>query len=105
MQSITFVVASLALLSLSVCAPVEDVIQHIPKAVAIPSSTERNGASSGAVVNAGSEPLLAARARRDLGGQESDLLPSAKDIDASPFGEVSQLDGRGRIKVLPAYLG
>lgn len=107
MHSSLFIVASLALLGLCVCAPAEqDVIQHIPqKAEPIPSATGRDDAVSGASGKAAGASDHVARVRREVAGQESDLLPSANEVDASPFGEVSQLEGRGRIRVLPAYLG
>ncbi|CAG4947226.1 unnamed protein product [Colias eurytheme] len=106
MHSMFFVVVSLALLAACVCAPSGDVIQHIPpNHEATQSATEKEAAVSGAAVeNVGSsKPLGLARERRDLGGDESDLLPSDQNV-ASPFGE-SSLDGRGRIRVLPAFLG
>lgn len=108
MRSVIFVVASLALLAACVCAPEGESIQRIPtKAAATPSATDKDAAKSGASVggSGASEPSTVARERRDIAGQESDLLPSAHDLDASPFGEISKLDGRGRIKVLPAFLG
>ena len=107
MHSTLFIVASLALLALCVCAPVEqDVIEHIPqKAEPIPSATGKDAVESGASGKAAGVSDHVARVRREVGGQESDLLPAANDIDASPFGETSQLVGRGRIRVLPAYLG
>lgn len=104
MHSTFFIVASLALLAVCACAPVvEEVIQHIPKQEQTPSATGKENAESGASVKATgvSENV---RHRRDA-GQEGDLLPSVNDVDASPFGETSQLAGRGRIKVLPAFLG
>lgn len=107
MHSTLFIVASLALLVVCACAPSgEDVIQHIPaKAEPTPSLTGKDGsASSAAAGNAGASKPEPARVRRDA-GQESDLLPSANEVDVSPFGETSQLEGRGRIRVLPAYLG
>lgn len=105
MRSMFFAVASLALLAVCVCAPAEqDVIQHIPQKVEeTPSATGNGAAPSGVAVGSGSEHH--ARARRDIGGQESDLLPSPNQNDASPFGETSNLMGRGGIRVLPAYLG
>ncbi|KAI8420203.1 hypothetical protein MSG28_008749 [Choristoneura fumiferana] len=105
MRSMFFAVASLALLAACACAPVEeDVIQHIPQKVeGTPSATGSGVAPSGAAAESGSEHH--ARARRDIGGQESDLLPSPNQNDASPFGETSNLMGRGGIRVLPAYLG
>lgn len=108
MRSLFFAGASLALLAICVCAPEGDAIQRIPpKAVATPLATNKDAADSGASAsNVGSsKPLAVARVRRDIGGQESDLLPSANDVEVSPFGENSNLLGRGRIKVLPAYLG
>lgn len=108
MRSMYFVVASLALLAVCTCAPVEaDVIQHIPLKET-PSATGKDAAKSGAAEkdSAASEPKApVSRARRELGGQESDLLPSHDDVDGSPFGDNFQLAGHGRIKVLPAYLG
>uniref|UniRef100_A0A1E1WRF1 Secreted protein n=1 Tax=Pectinophora gossypiella TaxID=13191 RepID=A0A1E1WRF1_PECGO len=107
MRSMFFVVASLALLAYCVCAPTaEEVIEHIPpKQEQTPSATGKEDAKSGALaVDVASEPKVS-RTRREVGGQESDLLPGAKDVDASPFGETSQLEGRGRIRVLPAFLG
>ncbi|XP_072942900.1 uncharacterized protein [Epargyreus clarus] len=100
MRSMLFVVASLALLAACACAPAEeDVIQYIPKE-ATPSVTGKDGSESGAVGgNSGASKIALERARRSIGGQESDLLPSGGDVDASPFGETSQLDGRGRIKI------
>lgn len=108
MRTMFFVVASLALLAACACAPEGEVIQHIPpKAEETPSAIGKDGVASPAVGDAAgsSKPIHVARTRRDLAGQESDLLPSANDGDASVFGESSNLDGRGRIKVLPAYLG
>lgn len=64
----------------------------------------KDGANSGAVDAESSEPKEL-RARRSIGGQESDLLPSANDVDAAPFGAPSAFEGRGRIRVLPAFLG
>lgn len=110
MRSITFAVALVALFAACACAPSkEDVIQHIPqKADQTPSATHADGSESGAVADdAGVSKISPAevRVRRDVAGQESDLLPSGHDVDASPFGEVSQVAGRGRIRVLPAFLG
>ncbi|CAH2089563.1 unnamed protein product [Euphydryas editha] len=108
MRSLFFAVASVALLAICVCAPEGDAIQRIPpKVAATPSATKESAVDSGAAANnaGSSKPLTVARVRRDIGGQESDLLPSANDVDVSPFGENSNFDGRGRIKVLPAYLG
>ncbi|CAH4030440.1 unnamed protein product [Pieris brassicae] len=100
MRFMFFAVASLALLAACVCAP-NEAIQHIPKQEATQLTTEKDGAASGvSEKNAGSsEPD---REKRDLGGQESDLLPSEHEVSA--FGE-NALVGRGRIKVLPAFLG
>ncbi|CAG9795825.1 unnamed protein product [Diatraea saccharalis] len=110
MRSIIFAVGFLALLAVCACTPVEsDVIQHIPlKAGATPSVTGRDGAESGVVADAygaSNEKQTHERVRRSIGGEESDLIPAANDVDASPFGETSQLEGRGRIRVLPAFLG
>ncbi|PZC77883.1 hypothetical protein B5X24_HaOG202764 [Helicoverpa armigera] len=107
MHSTLFIVASLALLALCVCAPADqDVIQHIPqKAEQTPSVIGKNAAESGASGKAAGASEHVARARRDVAGQESDLLPASNDVDVSPFGETSQLEGRSRIRVLPAYLG
>lgn len=111
MRSLFFAGASLALLAICVCAPEGDAIQRIPpKAVATPLATNKDTADSGASasnveLNGSSKPLAVARVRRDISGQESDLLPLANDVEVSPFGENSNLLGRGRIKVLPAYLG
>ncbi|KAJ8717917.1 hypothetical protein PYW07_005847 [Mythimna separata] len=107
MHSTLFIVASLTLLVLCASAPAEqDVIQHIPQRVEqTPSVTGRDAVESGASGKAAGASDHEARARRDVAGQESDLLPAANDVDVSPFGEVSQLEGRGRIRVLPAYLG
>lgn len=107
MHSTLLVVASLALLAVCACAPSgEEVIQHIPaKQEAIPSATGRDAAVSGASEKAAGASENKERARRDIGGQESDLLPSVGDVDASPFGESQPLAGRSRIRVLPAYLG
>lgn len=110
MRFMYFAVASLALLAVCACVPVgQDVIQRIPEREGpTPSATGRDGAKSGAAEKGApaSEPKpTAARARRDLGGQESDLLPSINDVAGSPFSENSQLEGRSRIRVLPAYLG
>lgn len=110
MHSIIFVVASVALFVVCASAPVEeDVIQHIPqKHDPTPSATLDVGSVSGAAVDdagASKAPVAQVRARRDIGGQESDLLPSANEIDSSAFGETSQLAGRSRIRVLPAFLG
>ncbi|KAF9424854.1 hypothetical protein HW555_000155 [Spodoptera exigua] len=107
MHSTLFFVASLALLALCVCAPADqDVIQHIPlKPEQTPSVTGKEDAVSGASGKvAGASEHVPQRARRDVAGQESDLLPAINDVDVSPFGETSQLEGRGRIRVLPAYL-
>lgn len=65
----------------------------------------KDGANSGAVDEESSEPKELLRHRRSMGGQESDLLPSGSDVDAAPFGAPSALEGRGRIRVLPAFLG
>lgn len=107
MHSTFFIVASLALLAFCVCAPAEqDVIQHIPtKAEQTPSAIGSEGAVSGASGKAVGSAEHQSRARREVAGQESDLLPSGNDVEVSPFGEVSNLEGRGRIRVLPAYLG
>lgn len=111
MQSITFVVAFAALLALCVCAPTKkDVIQKIPEnAEGTPLVIGGGNAGSGA---AGKESgsgekrnVHEVRVRREVAGHESDLLPSGGEVDASPFGETSQLAGHGRIRVLPAYLG
>ncbi|KAI5643033.1 hypothetical protein NE865_05074 [Phthorimaea operculella] len=109
MRVTLFAVASLALLALCVCAPSQNIEKIPPKQEQTPSATGSDGSKSGAAEgDAASEDskVLAhvERERRDL-GQESDLLPSAKDVDSSPFGEQSQLEGHGRIKVLPAFLG
>lgn len=105
MHSTLFFVASLALLAACASAPAEDVIEHIPpKQEPTPSATSKDGSSSGAVVEGAAEVKVPSRTRRNV-GQESDLLPSGHDVDASPFGEVSQVLGRNRIRVLPAYLG
>lgn len=108
MHSSLLFVASLALLAACAGAPPgQAVIQQIPpKAEQTPSATGKDGAKSGAVedVADASESQVPVRARRDV-GQESDLLPSALDAEASPFGQVSNLQGRGRIRVLPAFLG
>lgn len=106
MHSTLLIVASLALLAVCVCSPTDqDVIEHIPpKAAPIPLATAKDGAESGAsgkVAGAADHP----RVRRAIGGEESDLLPSVNDVDASPFGETAQILGRGRIRVLPAFLG
>ncbi|CAK1551425.1 unnamed protein product [Leptosia nina] len=102
MRVTLFVVASLALLAACACAPNGDVIQHIPKHEATQSNT-KDGAVSGAVdAGVGSKPVEVSRERRDIGDQESHLIPS--DNEVSDFGE-SSLDGRGRIKILPAFLG
>lgn len=110
MRSIIFVVALVALFAIGTGAPLdEDVIQHIPqKTNPTPSGTPDAASESGAAEDAsdaGEAHVAEVRVRRDVGGQESDLLPSGNDIEASPFGEVSQVAGRGRIKVLPAFLG
>ncbi|CAF4807489.1 unnamed protein product [Pieris macdunnoughi] len=100
MRLMFFAVASLALLAACVCAP-NDAIQHIPKQEATQSATEKDGAASGVSANnaGSSEPE---REKRDLGGQESDLLPS--DHEVSAFGDNS-LIGRGRIKVKTIHAG
>ncbi|CAB3231641.1 unnamed protein product [Arctia plantaginis] len=100
MHSTLLIVASLALLAVCVCSPADqDVIEHIPsKAAPILLATAKDGVESGAsgkVVGAADHP----RVRRYVGGEESDLLPSSNDVDASPFGETSQVLGRGRIRV------
>lgn len=95
-----FVVASLALLAACVCASSENVVEHV-RNHPTQSATGKDGAASGALdVNAGSSKAVE-RERRDA-GQENDLLPSEPEV--SEFGE-SSLDGRGRIKVLPAFMG
>lgn len=108
MQSITFVAVSLALLAVCASSPVkEEVIQQVPKEHT-QSAIEKEGAVSGAagkVSGATEEKKEEVRVRRDVAGLESDLLPSVGEVDASPFGEISQLEGRGRIRVLPAFLG
>ena len=106
MQSISLVVVSLALLAVCACAPSEsEVIQHIvPKEEKTPSVIGSDAAKSGAAVEDSRVGDAKDRARRSV-GEESDLLPSKGDVDASPFGETSQLEGRGRIRVLPAFLG
>ncbi|KAJ2948473.1 hypothetical protein O0L34_g7721 [Tuta absoluta] len=109
MRITLFVVASLALLALCVCAPSENIEKIPPKQEPTPSVTASDGSRSGAAEedvasNDSKASKHVERERRDL-GQESDLLPSAKDVDSSPFGEQSQLEGHGRIKVLPAFLG
>ena len=108
MRSMLFVVASLALLAYCACAPAEEVIEHIPpKHEPTPSATGKEDAKSGAgdVVAAADTKSTNTRTRREVGGLESDLLPAAKDVDSSPFGETSQFEGRSRIRVLPAFLG
>lgn len=108
MHSTLFTVASLALLAVCVCAPADgDVIQRIPpRPEQTPSATGKDAAESGASEkDAGVSDSAHNRAPRDLGGEESDLLPSLNEGDVSPFGENSELLGRSRIKVLPAYLG
>ncbi|VVC97657.1 unnamed protein product [Leptidea sinapis] len=106
MRSLSLIVASLALLVVCACAPSGESIQHIPpKQDTTPSATGRSGAESGAAVeDSGSKIVAAARERRDLGGLESDLLPSGQGVDDSAFG-AQEFEGRSRIKVLPAYLG
>lgn len=106
MRSVFLAVASLALLAVCACAPLDgDVIQHIPpKAEPTPSATGEVGSTSGAAVgNAVAVKPESARVRRDA-AQENDLLPASNDVDVSPF-EAFNLEGRGRIKVLPAFLG
>ncbi|CAG5049134.1 unnamed protein product [Parnassius apollo] len=110
MRSMFFVVASLVSLAICASAPLDsDVIQQIPqKLEATPSATGKDVAKSGAAEKGldASEPKTPEpRVRRDLGGQESDLLPSNKDVDDSPFSENLQLDGHNRIRVLPAFMG
>lgn len=65
----------------------------------------KEGANSGAVVAESSESKELLRSRRSVVGQESDLLPSGSDVDASPFGGQSAIEGHGRIRVLPGFLG
>ncbi|XP_026321062.1 uncharacterized protein LOC113231104 [Hyposmocoma kahamanoa] len=106
MHSTLLIVASFALLAYCACAPTEEVIQHVsPPKVQTPSNTGKDGANSGAVGEESSEPKELLRNRRSIGGQESDLLPSGSEVDAAPFGGPSALLGRGRIRVLPAFLG
>lgn len=106
MRSTLLIVASLTLLAVCACAPAAgDVIQHIPpNQEPTPSVTGKSGAESGALEKAVGASDHQARVRRDV-GDESDLLPSANEGDVSPFGESSQLAARGRIRVLPAFLG
>lgn len=107
MHSISLVVASLALLAVCACAPSEsEVIQHIaPKDEKTPSVIGSDALKSGAAVEDSGAAEVKDRHRRSA-GLESDLLPSKGEEDASPFGETSQLEGgRGRIRVLPAFLG
>lgn len=110
MQSITFVVAFAAFSGLCATAPArEGVIQKIPENVeetplAIADASAASGAAAKAF-GAGEETAQEIRERRHVAGHESDLLPSGEDVEASPFGESSQLLGHGRIRVLPAFLG
>lgn len=97
MHSTFFIVASLALLAFCLC-------ESPANAKPTPSATGKDDAVSGASGKAAGG-FEHPRARRAVDGQESDLLPSSDDVDVSPFGEVSQFEGRGRIKVLPAFLG
>ncbi|CAH2042423.1 unnamed protein product, partial [Iphiclides podalirius] len=103
MRFMCFAVASVALLAACVCAPAgPDVIQRIPQREATQSATGEGGARSGAAgrgVAASETQPPAARARRDLGGLESDLLPSSDDLDGSPFSDSFQLEGHSRIKL------
>lgn len=108
MHSTLFIVASLALLVVCACAPVEEeVIQHIrPKPEKTPSVTGNEDAESGASGKVAGVTEDKVRVRREvIGGQESDLLPADNEVDASPFGETSQLVGHGRIRVLPTFMG
>lgn len=106
MHSTLLVVASLALFAVCACAPVEEeVIQHIPAKQETPSAIGKDGAESGASVKGVGVTENKDRARRDIGGQESDLLPSVGDVDASPFSDTNSFSGRSRIRVLPAFLG
>ncbi|XP_060805726.1 uncharacterized protein LOC106132547 [Amyelois transitella] len=103
MRSALLAAASLALLAVCVCAPLDGaVIQHIPpKEDPTPSLTAKDGLTSGAVEgNAAAAKLEPARVRRNA-AQENDLLPASNDAGASPF-EASNLEGRGRIKFISA---
>lgn len=106
MHSMLFVVASMALLVACACTPWEsEAIQHIaPKEEKTPSVIGSDAVKSGAAGEGSAVSDVKDRARRSA-GQESDLLPSGNEVDASPFGENSQFEGRGRIRVLPAFLG
>ncbi|GBP31907.1 hypothetical protein EVAR_18445_1 [Eumeta japonica] len=109
MRSLLFLIGLVGVLAVCGASPAkDDVVEKIPpKAGQTPSAIGSAGAGSTAAAGgAGASKAAPAgpRARRDV-GQESDLLPSANDVEASAFGETSQLAGRGRIRVLPAYLG
>lgn len=104
MRSIMFVVALAAFLALYECAPPQQgpAVQAQPvKPGQTPSAIAKDSVGSGAAENHSG----AGRIRRDAAGQESDLLPSANEGDASPFGEQAQAFGSGRIRVLPAFIG
>lgn len=107
MQCTTYLIALAALLAVCACAPQEGAIEKIPREH-IPSATKDENVGSGAgakVSGVGEVGKDVSRVRRDVGGQESDLLPSVGDVDASPFGGPAQVVGHGRIRVLPAFLG
>lgn len=89
MRSTFFIVVSMAVLGVCLC-------ESSNKTKSVPAISAHSTAEKG---------IEHLRARRAIAEQESDLLPSSDDVDASTFGETSQIEGRGRIRVLPAFLG